>query len=165
VRVLLLALAGLTGCGYHIAGKADLLPKDIKTIAIPAFSNATARYKLADRLSSSMTREFLSRTRYQIVADPRDADATLTGALVNYTSFPIVVEEGRTTGVQVIVMTQITLTGRDGKVIFTRPGYEFRERYEVSVDQRSYFDESEVALDRLARDVARSLVSVVLEAF
>ena len=31
-------------CGYHVSGKADLLPKSVQTIAIPAFTNITARY-------------------------------------------------------------------------------------------------------------------------
>ena len=76
----------MISCGYHVAGKADLLPKNISTIAIPAFSNATTRYKLADRLSAAVTHEFLARTRYHIVADSGQADATLTGAVVNYVS-------------------------------------------------------------------------------
>jgi hypothetical protein len=42
---------------------------------------------------------------------------------------------------------------------------EFRERYEVSIEERAYFDESDAALDRLCREVARQLVSNVLSAF
>jgi hypothetical protein len=42
---------------------------------------------------------------------------------------------------------------------------EFRERYEISVDQRAYFDESDAALDRLTEDVARTMVSAILEKF
>ncbi|MEK7755108.1 MAG: LPS assembly lipoprotein LptE, partial [Acidobacteriota bacterium] len=81
-------LAAAPGCGYHVSGHADLLPKSIKIIAVPAFGNATSRYKLADRLSSAVGREFLTRTRYRVVADPNLADAVLQGALVNYTSYP-----------------------------------------------------------------------------
>ena len=32
-----------SGCGYHVSGHADLMPKNIKTIAIPAFGNITTR--------------------------------------------------------------------------------------------------------------------------
>ena len=154
-------------CGYHVAGKADLLPKNISTIAIPAFSNATTRYKLADRLAAAVTHEFLARTRYHIVADSGQADATLTGAVVNYVSYPTVYDPitQRASGVQATVILQITLRDRAGAVLFTRPHYEFRERYEISVDARTYFEESDVAMDRLSRDVARSVVSAVLENF
>src|SRR5437016_1275452 len=68
-EILLLGLL-FASCGYHVSGKADLLPKRIHTIAIPAFGNATTKYKLSERLTSALTREFISRTRYRIVADP-----------------------------------------------------------------------------------------------
>ena len=61
-------------CGYHVSGTADVLPKNVKTIAIPAFGNITTRYKLSDVLSAAVTREFISRTRYQVVTDVNSAD-------------------------------------------------------------------------------------------
>jgi hypothetical protein len=42
---------------------------------------------------------------------------------------------------------------------------EFRERYEISVNPQQYFDESQAALQRLSRDVARTVVSAILENF
>jgi hypothetical protein len=47
---MLLLLTGATwSCGYHVSGHADLLPKHIKSIAIPAFGNLSTRYRLAQR--------------------------------------------------------------------------------------------------------------------
>ena len=40
-----------------------------------------------------------------------------------------------------------------------------RERYEISIDPRAYFDESEAAMLRVSRDAARSVVSAILENF
>lgn len=162
-----LALA-LTGCGYHVSGHADLLPRKIKTIAIPAFGNVTTRYKLADRVTAAIAREFIERTRYKIVADPAQADAVLTGAVVNFFAYPTVldVNTGRNTGVQASVYLQVSLTDRQtGAVLFTRPSMEVRERYEISVDPEVYFDESGTAMERVSRDVARSVVSAILEQF
>ena len=71
--------AALCGCGYHVAGRGELMPKTVRTIAVPAFGNVTPRYKLAERLPADIGREFISRTRYHVVADPqrgrRRADA------------------------------------------------------------------------------------------
>ncbi|HWQ54512.1 MAG TPA: LPS assembly lipoprotein LptE [Bryobacteraceae bacterium] len=162
------AIAVLSGCGYHVAGRGDLLPKTVKTIAVPAFGNVTTQHKLAERLPADITREFIARTRYTIVAEPDRADAVLTGAVVNQFAYTSVADPstGRSTGVLVSVVIQVTLTERaTGKVLFTRPGMEVRERYEISVDPKVYFDESEVAMQRLSRDVARSVVSAVLENF
>lgn len=162
---LLLLAASLSGCGYHVAGKADLLPKDIQTIAIPSFGNATTRYQLSQRLTASLTREFISRTRYRIVADPGDADAVLTGSVLNFFSFPTVAEGGRSAVVQAIVGLQVEMRSRAGTVLYSKPNLEFRERYEISVSSQAFFEESESAMERLSRDVARTVVSSVLEAF
>jgi hypothetical protein len=64
------------------------------------------------------------------------------------------------------VVVQVTLTERStGKVLFTQPRLEFRERYEVSDDPQTYFDESGTAIERVARDAARTVVSAILENF
>ena len=69
-------------------------------------------------------------------------------------------------GVQVVVTLKLTLVERaSGKVLFERPSMEVRERYEIGSDQRAYLEESDAAVDRLSRDVARSVVSAVLEGF
>lgn len=167
VAVLVPAL-WLGGCGYHVAGKADLLPKNIKTIAVSAFANATIRYKLTERLPSAITREFLSRTRYRIVADPAEADAVLEGRVALYNYYPTILDPAtsRASAVQMSVVLDISLRERaTGAVLFARSGLEARERYEISVDQVAYFEESDPALDRLSRDVARTVVSAVLEKF
>jgi len=165
--VVLLLLA-LTACGYHVAGHADLMPKTVKTIAIPAFANPTTRYQIARMLPQDVAREFISRTRYQIVADPSQADAVLKGVVNNYGAYPTVVDpaSGRATGVQVIVNLQVTLTERaTGKILYQRSGYEFRERYTISIDPQSYFDESGTAMARVSKDAARSIVTAILENF
>lgn len=158
----------LAACGYRVSGRGDLLPKNIKTIAVPAFGNVTTRYRLAERLPAEIAREFISRTRYRVVSDPDQADAILTGVVVNYTAYPVVLDPAtsRASGLQAIVQLQVTLTDRaSGAVLFTRPNVEVKERYEISIDPKAYFDESEAAMLRLSRDVARSVVSAVLENF
>jgi hypothetical protein len=168
-RFLPIAIALFTsGCGYHVAGHTDLMPKTVQTIAIPAFGNRTVHQKLSQLIAEDLTREFISRTRYAIVADPEKADAVLQGAVLRYDSGATVIDpvSGRATGAQIIVILQISLTDRhSGKVLFSRPSYEFRERYEISIDPQAYFDESGTAIIRLSRDVARSVVTAILVNF
>ena len=165
---LLLLTIVSASCGYHIAGQTDLLPKDIKTICIPAFGNGTVRYKLTDRLPEALSREFINRTRYRIVSDPNTADAVLRGSVLNYTSFPTVFDpvQGRAAVVELHVNVQINLVERTtGKVLFTRPNYEIRDRYEISVDPKSYFEESDAALDRASKQAAQIIVTSILQNF
>ena len=143
-------------------------PPRVKTIAIPAFANITGRYRLTELLPGALTREFITRTRYQVIPDEKQADAVLRGAVLNYLFFPTVVDQvtGRSAGVQVLVVLQLTLTERaTGKVLYSRPSMEVRNRYEIAIDPKAYFEESELASDRVSKDVARSVVSAVLESF
>jgi len=168
---LVLLLCGallLTSCGYHVSNHVDALPKKVHTIAIPAFDNLTIRYKLSDQLPANIAREFITRSRYRVVADPNQADAVLRGAVTNYISYPTVFDQstGRASGVQMSVFLQLNLVDRQtGAVLFTRPSMEVRQRYEISVDQQKYFEESDVGLERLSKDVAKTVVSAILEAF
>lgn len=165
---LVLLAASLSGCGYRVGGKADLLPASVRTIAVPAFSNATTRIKLTESLPSAITREFLSRSRYRIVADPREADAVLEGAVTNFLSAPTIFDQatGRAAGIQVSVFLTVKLVEKgSGNVLYQRQGIEVRQRYEVSIEEREFFDESGPALQRLSQEVARQVVSSVLSAF
>jgi len=158
----------LTACGYHVAGRADLLPRHLRSIAIPAFANATIHYTLTQSLPQAIGREFIRRTRYRIVADPAEADATLEGAVLQYFSYPTVTDPatGRAAGVQMILVLDIKLreTGT-GAVLFERPGLVVQHRYEISSDQLAYLEESDAAFERISVEVARSVVSAILENF
>jgi hypothetical protein len=169
IAAIALALTILLGsCGYHVGGKADTIPRGIRTIAVLPFSNNSTRYRLSDTLPQALARELISRTRYQVVNDPNDADAVLSGAVNQFFIAPVVIDpsSGKTTSTQVVVVLQVFLTERStGKVLYSRPSFVARNSYESSVDPSQYFDESSSALDRLSRDVARSVVSGVLENF
>jgi hypothetical protein len=157
----------LAGCGYHTGPQGTLLPKDVRTVAIPQFGNNTVQYKLASYMSEAVTREFITRTRYRVVADPRQADATLYGSIITISSGATVSDPttGRGSGAQVTVQMQVRLVAKDGKVIYTRPNFTFQDRYEISIYPGQYIDESQATLTRLSKDVARSVVSALLENF
>ena len=160
--------AVLSGCGYHVSGHADMLPKTIKTIAVPAFGNATTRYRLSERMAQSVAREFNSRTRYRVVGEEKNADAALRGSVLNVLSFPTTFDSqtGRAAGVQISVIVKVDLIEKaTGKVLYTNPYMEIRERYEISTDALAYFEESDTALNRLSQQVAKAVVSAILEAF
>ena len=158
----------LSSCGYHVAGRADLIPRNIKTIVIPSWGNATQRFQLSSKIPAAVTSEFHRRTRYRVVADPNDADAILSGSILNYNSYASTYDSatGRATVIQLVVTLQVKLTEREsGKVLWERPAYETRANYEVGVDPAAFIDESGPALDRLSNEAARSLVAAILENF
>jgi Lipopolysaccharide-assembly len=170
IGLFLAAAVCCTGCGYHVqtSERAATLPKNVITIAVPAFKNATNRYRLAKLLPEDISREFIERTTYRVVSDPSKADAVLEGAVMNFVYFPLTSDAATTriTSVMVIVTLRLTLTQKsDRAVLFSRPSAEFRERYEISENPQQYFDESGPAMIRLSKAVASSVVSAVLSNF
>jgi len=170
VRVwpLMALLVCSVGCGYHTAGHTVQLPEDVKTIAVPAFKNETATYRIEQMLTASVVREFTTRTHYRILNDATDAaDATLRGTVLSTAASPLAYDTatGRAASVLVVVSIRVTLSDRSGKVLYQNPAYLFREQYEVSQDLKSFFEEDTPASRRLSQDFARTLVSNILEGF
>ena len=60
---------------------------------------------------------------------------------------------------------KVSLTSKTGKVLWDNPNYMYREQYQVSRDTSSFFDESNPAFLRVAREFAKSLVSNMMEAY
>jgi hypothetical protein len=160
--------ASLFSCGYHVGGRADLLPKGIQTISIPAFTTFTVRYKLVDVLPQQIGREFVARTRFRVVNDPSQADAVLIGSVNTVTAFPTIFDptSGKATSVQVAVSVSVRLIERTtGRVLYSRVNMVARQNYQISVDPHQFFNESNPAFARLSRDVAHDIVSAILENF
>lgn len=156
-----------TGCGYHTAGKANLLPSDLRTLAVPAFVNQTQTYKIEQLLTAAVVQEFSTRTTYRVVTQPDSADAVLRGTVLTTSTTPLTYDSktGRAASVLVIVSMSVSLKDKQGKVLYQNPSYVFREQYQVSQELSSFFEEDSPAFQRLSREFARTLVSNVLEAF
>lgn len=156
-----------TGCGYHTAGKSNLLPSDLRTISVPAFVNQTQTYKIEQMLTAAVVQEFSTRTTYRIVTQPDSADAVLRGTVLATSTTPLTYDSktGRAASVLIIVSMSVSLKDSQGKVLYQNPSYVFREQYQVSQELSSFFEEDSPAFQRLSREFARTLVSNVLEAF
>lgn len=155
-------------CGYRVVGSANTIPDRIQNVSIKTFQNATTEYKIEQHLTQSVVREFISRTRYQIVHDDKNADATLDGTVLNFLVYPVIFDprSGRATSVVTITQVHILLRDRrSGEVLYENPLFQHRERYEVTTSAEAYFEEREAALVRTSQSLARDLVSAVLSGF
>jgi outer membrane lipopolysaccharide assembly protein LptE/RlpB len=160
--------AAIAGCGYHVAGLSSHLPADWQTIAIPAFKNDTTRYRVEQRMTEAVIREFLARTKYRIVQDPAHADAVLRGEVLSADATPMLFNAttGEVTTMLVTVHTKVALIDNGTqKPVYKMDDMVFRQEYQISTDVQSFFQESDPALDRMSRDLAAKLVSNVLEGF
>jgi outer membrane lipopolysaccharide assembly protein LptE/RlpB len=168
-RALLLILLMATlqaGCGYHVAGHSNSLPKSIHVIAVTALENKTTSYRIEQKLTSATVHEFLARTPYKIVSNAANGDAVLRGTVVSVEAVPLLfdTQTGRATTMLITVKCEVSLTERDtDKVLYHSENFVFRNEYEISTDVPSFFEEQDPALDRLAQDFARKLVAAVVE--
>jgi outer membrane lipopolysaccharide assembly protein LptE/RlpB len=165
---LLISLTAMlqAGCGYHVAGHNNSLPKSIHVIAVTALENKTTSYRIEQKLTSATVHEFLARTQYKIVSNAADGDAVLHGKVVSLEAVPLLfdTQSGRATTMLVTVKCEISLTeSATDKVLYHSENFVFRNEYEISTDVPSFFEEQDPALDRLAQDFATKLVAAVIE--
>ena len=162
------SVAVFAGCGYHIAGRADTIPKSIQTLAVPTFKNETSRFKVEQSLTSAVVRELITRTRFHVQSTEDESDAVLRGVVTGFYSFPVVFDpqNGRATTMAINVRMRVSMIERKtGKVLYENPDYVYSERYEISQAASGYFEESSPAMERLSRTFAAGLVSSLLEGF
>ncbi len=151
-----------------MAGTATRIPADVKTIAVPAFKNGSPNFRIEQELTSAVTREFVERTQYRIVPNPSDADAVLKGTVTDVRARALTfdINTGRATTLQVQVTADVELQDvHSHKVLFSNSKYVYRQEYQVSETPSQLFEEDRPALQRLSRDLARTLVTDILENF
>ena len=174
VLLTFVAASSFVGCGYHVAGRSDALPKSIHVIAIPAIENKTSSYRIEQRLTAATIHEFLVHTNYKIVSAPESGDAVLRGKVLTVEAVPLLFtttnatattpSTTRATTMLVTMKCDVTLIEAvSQKVLYHNDNFVFRNEYEISTDVKSFFEEQDPALDRMAEEFAKRLVAAVTE--
>jgi hypothetical protein len=182
---LLGVIAALGGCGYHLAGHSNALPKSIHVIAVPALENKTNTYRIEQKLTAATIHEFLAKTTYHVVSDANAGDAVLRGKVVSLELTPLLFQttpgtaatattpatasSAQATAMLVTIKCEVTLTERaTDKVLYHTDNFLFRNEYQLATslspaNVQSFFQEGDPALDRMSQDFARRLVAAVTE--
>jgi hypothetical protein len=172
VPAVVLAALVSSSCGYTLAGRGSFLPDSIKTIGIPDFTNQTPYFEFGQTLSQRVRSEFIGRGRYKVLPQDGGVDAVLRAQLNNVTLTPTGFNDlQQATRYAVTVSMSIQFVqASDGKVLWENPGQMLREEYQVAsggtlADPETFFGQASNAVQRMATDFARSVVSAILEAF
>jgi len=167
--VLAVALACLSGCGYHKAGSAVHLPSAVHTLDVPVFQTQAQSFHTEVAMTDAVIRELTSRTTLNVVTTNAsgEADATLKGTVLSEIVTPLTYNSttGQSSSFLVTVRAKVVLVDRDNRVLYQNPGYVFRQQYETTADLTSFIQEDPAAIHRLSKDFAQSLVSDILESF
>ncbi|HKN48375.1 MAG TPA: LptE family protein [Candidatus Polarisedimenticolia bacterium] len=159
-------LLAFTACGYRLTGHAGALP-GVQTIGIPTFVNRTSRPQLEQRITEHVIDEFTTRGRARIVPSEEGAQAVLKGTILSYTLNPVAISElGRATRYEILITAHVTLSEvATEKVLWEDDHFLFKRQYDVAADPQSFVDQEIVAIDDVATDFARSVVTSILEGF
>jgi len=168
ILTLFFAAISLSGCGYHTVGAATHLPPGTKTLSIPVFATRTNAYRTETVMTSAVVREFATRTRLRVTPDDTaDADTTLHGTILSQTVAPLTYnsQTQQSSSFLITLTVSVSLTTRDGRVLYKNDNYVFRQQYQSTTDLPTFLEENPAAVERLSRDFARALVADVLESF
>jgi hypothetical protein len=160
------------GCGYSLAGRGSFLPDYIRVIGVPEFANQTTYVEVERRFTERVRTEFIGRGRYQVLAQETGADAVLRGTITNLSIVPANFNDNQqATRYIIVVNTRIEFVDlKSNKTLWENPSMVFREEYDLPPDTQAgnpsaFFGQGSNALERVANDFARTVVSAILEAF
>ncbi len=157
----------LTACGYHSVGSAAHLPANVRTLAVPVFTTRTQAFHTEFAFTQAIIRQLDTRTKYQILNRDAEADATLRGVILTQSASPLTYDSssGQTSSYLITITASVTLTARDGRILYRNDAFPFREQYQSTQDLSAFIQEDSPAIQRLARDFAATVVSAILESF
>jgi hypothetical protein len=168
--IVVLALAASVACGYSLAGRGSFLPPHIKVIGVPMFTNLTSVPDVDRRVTERVRTELIGRGRYKVETAATGVDAVVAGEITSISFTPSAWNEQRLATRYLLLLTS-KIEFRDvasNKVLWSNPSLQFREEYPVLgsvTDPNAFFGQDVNALDRVATEFARTLVSAILEAF
>jgi hypothetical protein len=166
LSAMLLFVSGFTEC-YKPVTK-NQLPTRIRTVAVPAFQNQALRYKIEHRFTEAVINEVVRRGRGLRVQGEREgADAVIDGVIKSFSFSGVLLDErGRARIFEVTITASVTVRDQvENRVIYDNQNYVFRGEFEFANDPRSFFNEEDPAVQRMARSFAESVVSTLVNGF
>jgi outer membrane lipopolysaccharide assembly protein LptE/RlpB len=154
---------GLGGCGYSLRGT---LPSHIRTIGVPMFVNLTRQPGVESTITTAIVHALATDGRLKVVR-PADADAVLEGEVTAYGIDAIAFDE--TLNIQqyrLYVLLNLRMRDlRRNAMLFQQRGVAEQADFRVASSVSSTVAREETALAQAAGEIARSIVSLVIDRF
>ncbi|HEV8132547.1 MAG TPA: LPS assembly lipoprotein LptE [Acidobacteriota bacterium] len=156
-------LSAYTGCGYHVNAPTPALAK-LQILAIPMLKNSTSVFQVEQRLTRALIEEFSRRSPYHVTSSESGADAVVRGEVFFLSATPVIIgtQSFGTTFLVTMYVKVSVVDLKTNKTLFRNDNYTFREQYVINRDVQQFFSELNPALERMARDFARSVAASVL---
>lgn len=162
---LVLSVSGFTECYKPVTSSG--LPKNIRRVAVPAFQTEPRglRYRVSSRFTEAVSREIIKRGNGLRVQGSTDgADAVIEGTIRDFSFSGVLLDrEGRARVYEVTIVSAVTIRDlRENKILYDNQNLIFRDSFEFSEDPRSFFNEEDPAVERIARAFSESVVSAIV---
>ncbi len=157
--------SGFTECYKPVTNSG--LPKGFKKVAVPPFQfEAKAlRYRLESRFTEQVVREVIKRGQgLQVQGTTEGADAVIEGSLRDFTFSGVLLDRtGRARVYEVTIVGAVTVRETKGnKILYDNQNFIFRDSFEFADDPRTFFNEEDPAVERIARAFSESVVSAII---
>lgn len=170
----IIALSVMTsGCGYALAGRGSFLPDYIRVVGIPPIENRSTFLQVEQVLTEKIRTEFIGRGKYTVVPQAAGSDAVLSGEIIGISAQPVGFNENQLASRYLFIMTMKVqlMDARTNMVLWSNDALSFREESELAtrgatvLEGAAFIDQERSSFDRIASDVARTVVTAILEAF
>ena len=170
---LLLCTLANSGCGYALAGRGSFLPTDIRVVGIPALVNHTTFFDVEQILTEKIRNEFIGRGKYRVIPEASGADAVLNAEITSITLSPVAFTTTQLASrYQFVLQMKVDFVdARVNKSLWANDALSFSGEYDLTTtagatgDLSNFADQQRSAFDRISTDVARTVVTAIVEAF
>ena len=164
-KLLIVFTLFLNGCGYHLMGTGSTLPKHLKTIFIPVFTNSSTQPEIHRQLTSSIINSFVTDGRVKVVRNSK-SDMVLTGDLFYYELKTVSFNSNNfATGHIVKLAVNVEVTDKANNKPYLKQTLRAEWNYKATSDIVGTESARLAALEQAYRVLGNRLVSLLINQF
>lgn len=157
----------LFACGYSFTSRGESIDKNIQKVYVQTFDNKTEQAGIENYVRTAFVNQFIQNSRFKIASGPENADATVSGKIVNlHTSTlshlknDLAAEERVTVSLEVVFQDNIS-----GKIIWSARELTDSVDYTLHEDINLLPAIRKQALMKLSDDMAEKAFNLMMSGF
>ncbi|MCK4388979.1 MAG: hypothetical protein KAV83_01920 [Desulfobacterales bacterium] len=161
----LVVLVALAACGYQFKGMGLTPPAGVHTIAITVLENRTSESGIETVFTNDLSYEFV-RSKILRVVDKNTADAVLSGVVESMSVHTVSHTASYDSAERSVRITlNLTLIGRNGRILWSDNALWDREAFEVSGDKLITEKNRRTAIEAISMRLAEKVHNRILQDF
>jgi outer membrane lipopolysaccharide assembly protein LptE/RlpB len=155
----------LNGCGYHLTGTGSTLPKHLKTLSIPVFTNSSSQPEIHRELTSAIINAFITDGRVKVVRKGQ-SNMVMKGNLIHYELKTVSFSANDFAGDYIVVLgVDVEVTDRVKNKPYLKQNLKTEWNYTATSDIVDTESARLAALEEAYRVLGNRLVSLLVNQF